>query len=180
MDENHRHQHTFKSLTKCLVQHRAWIDLDEKKQSEIMNDIVGGCLEAAIVDCRNDGILISWQEKQFSDRYNMMANKVLSVLDSDINAYAHRVLGRLLSGTISAKNMAFMEVEELCSEANEDIRSEIEMRKKQKVEIKVSTMYRCKKCKNNLTIPVEQQTRSLDEASKHSVKCIECEHIWSV
>lgn len=167
-------------LRRYLVAHPEWNRCDEEFRKNTIRRIEQGCMNAAVIECKEDGIVRTWSNRQFVDRYSMKLNKVLVLIDVEQNKYAANVVRRIISGDIPADEMSMRTADELCPEANQKTRDEIELRKKQKVKIKVSTTHRCRKCGNNKTVRLEQQSNALDEASKFSIKCVKCEHVWRI
>ena len=55
----------------------------------------------------------------------------------------------------------------------------IELRSAQKLELTISRLYTCKKCKNNKTKYNKIQTRSGDEGPTIFIKCVECDNRWA-
>lgn len=80
---------------------------------------------------------------------------------------------------VDPNDVGFMSSEELYPGLTSDIRTEIELRRNQKIELKTSSRYQCGNCHKRQTIIREQQTRSFDESATIFIKCTNCGHEWT-
>ena len=63
---------------------------------------------------------------------------------------------------------------------NQDYLDELELRTKQGIQIKYTTMYKCGNCGTKKAKQREIQTRSGDEGTTLFITCIECGHEWRI
>ncbi len=165
------------ALSNTFMQCTLWTDLDEETQNTIIRRVERGCLNKCIAECSQRGIDRVFTEKKFVDRYSAICSKIMVGLDPGINT-ASTVLTAVINGDIDPHSLAEMSSNVLHPEANIELYEEIELRKQQKVTLKVSHAYTCKKCQGNSTIPLPFQGRAADECESRSIKCIGCGHTW--
>lgn len=115
----------------------------------------------------------NWQSHLYVSVYSSILYKVLWNIQTNAE-----LADDVKNGKYQMAELVRLSSEELNREANKKEREEINMRLSQKIDLKVSTLWKCRKCGNNKTIPMEYQGRALDEASNHSIKCISCGFIW--
>jgi DNA-directed RNA polymerase subunit M/transcription elongation factor TFIIS len=151
--------------------------LTDETQSTIVRRIERSCSNRAIDTANEMGIIPNFAEAKYINLYSAECYRILSNIGKD-TAFNSFLVDKIVSGEIDAAAVADVSNKELNPDANAAEREEIEIRKMQKTEIKVSRKYTCKKCGNNETIPIEYQSRAADEASSHSIKCITCENVW--
>ncbi len=156
--------------SKCNI-YDNWQSLTQESKDTITRRIERSCFEVVIETCIKDGINRLFTDKRFVERYSLVCCKVLSCIDDVL-------ISKILNNDINPYDVARLPLEELCPESGKEERRQIELRRNQKVENKFSTMYTCFKCKENKTVKIEYQGRAADELSSHSIKCINCEHVW--
>lgn len=157
--------------------HKIWTVLSEEKQETIIRRIERSCFDAAIQSCILDGIDRLFTEKKFVERYSANCSKILSNIDSTKDGSVH-LLTRIISNKIDLHKIAELSSMDLCPEASRAERDEITFRQQIKIRGKVSHAYVCRKCGGNETIPIEYQSRAVDEGSSFSIKCVNCEFVW--
>lgn len=70
-------------------------------------------------------------------------------------------------------------MQKICPSVLRAERDMIELRKQQKIDLKTSNIYKCKKCNMSQTLVREMQTRSSDEAPTLAIQCTNCGHCWT-
>jgi DNA-directed RNA polymerase subunit M/transcription elongation factor TFIIS len=133
------------------------------------------CYNATIAanKAANQSLLI--HSSEFKSRYDSISTRVVLALTAGSTSFSPSLVERV---NADAAKIGFMTAEELNPEANAAAREEIRVRSAQKIKLKTSTAYRCKKCGNNCTTYEEYQGRSGDEQSCISHKCMICGHTW--
>jgi DNA-directed RNA polymerase subunit M/transcription elongation factor TFIIS len=155
-------------LCKC-VRDAEFRELDDAKQWDIVNMIERGIFNLTIDIAEADGVLCSFDEYKFLHRYSIQTFRVIGCMDV--------WLPRVIAGMIDADKLCFLTNEEMNPDANRVERDEIQKRRDQKIEIKASVQYRCRKCKHSEMIPMQYQSRALDEAGSLSCLCVKCGNI---
>lgn len=121
--------------------------------------------------------LRSWDDPAFVSLYSQRCGIICSQLDPEgsVNkTYKNNLIDKLLKKDIQAEKIGYMREDELCPKATLREREEIELRGKQKVDKKSSTLFKCPKCKERDCEYYEGQTRSLDESSTIYCTCLRC------
>ncbi len=160
---------------------------DRAKTLAIATEIESSCFSAVIQHCKvsESPFRRCWESEQFVALYSDRCGTVNSHIDPDSSvgkAYGTPTMKRLLSGEIRAKLVGSMTAAELCPEATEHEKSEIELRSQQKVEEKASDLFTCpvSACRARRCTYREVHTRSLDEPADIHAKCLECGHRFKV
>lgn len=158
-----------------------------EKYAETIED---SCYRYVVERCKNSDVLICrrW-DTQFKDIYYRHCATLKYYLDvtnstNSINSLnpADYVINGLKNNTIKAEDIGFMTEKELCPSAFENESKLIEIRVNQKIDRKVSTLFKCPKCKQNKVTYEEYQSRSLDEAPDYLCECLNplCGHRFKV
>jgi DNA-directed RNA polymerase subunit M/transcription elongation factor TFIIS len=87
-------------------------------------------------------------------------------------------MDQILEGNVDPAHISSLENYDLCPDASQAERDEIDIRKKIKVDIKISKAYKCGKCGNDETTIRKFQGRAADEDNTLSIKCMSCGHTW--
>jgi len=103
--------------------------------------------------------------------YNMLIVKIITNLKNS------EVTNSLKNGTISYKNIASLEKDDLNSEKWQLLQNS--RIPKEKKEIKKG-IYKCQKCKSWETTHIQIQTRSADEGMTTKVSCTVCNNHWRI
>lgn len=156
-----------------------WAQLPLEKRESIIRKIERNCYNGAVAACINDGIDRNFKTgKVFVERYQTNCYKILSNLDIDSSVNSDYLLNSIINEKIDLNNIIELDSYGLCPEASQETRNEINLRKQQKIEQKVSYRYICRKCGHNESIPLEYAPRAADEATSISWKCVKCENTW--
>lgn len=155
-----------------------WVDLPRDTKDTLLRRMERNCFEVTITSCTLDGVDRLFTDKKFIERYSTVCARVMANLNPGSSVGSAALLKKLISGEVDPYKIAEMSSFELCPEASQAERDEIELRKQQKFENKVSHAYTCRKCGQNETIFIHFQARSADESESTSIKCIHCENVW--
>lgn len=136
--------------------------------------------DAVIGQCQSSDVSVirQWGDAEFTSMYSERAGVVNMHLDpssSVVQQYGGKILCDLVSGSCSPQVLSSMSVAELCPAAFKKEYDEIELRSRQRVKEKTSTLYQCPKCKERDCTYREVQTRSLDESATIYCTCNVCD-----
>ncbi len=115
---------------------------------------------------------------EYGSRYDSIATRVLLNLNPNSTVGSRELMDALVAGKFQPEDIGRLTSAELTPTANADIRHTLEIRGKQKIILKVSTAYKCRKCGESKVTFEEYQGRSGDEASNISFKCLCCGYVW--
>lgn len=150
-----------------------WGQLDETKQETIIRRIERGCYNNTILSCIKDGITQNWESVKFVGRYSSSCYRIISHLS--YRGLAEKIINESIGPLDNVSLLSSFELDETGSATE---RAEIELRKKQKVDQKISKVFTCRKCGGKETTMKNYQTRAADEDSTLSIRCIRCEYVW--
>lgn len=167
-------------LLKSLLKHEAFAE-DRPRALAVATDIEASCFSTVIQQCKitESPFRRCWESEQFVALYSDRCGTVNSHIDPDSSVgkeYGTPILDRVLSDKIQPKAIGLMTAAELCPEATEHERSEIELRSQQKVQEKHSDLFVCPvpTCRARRCTYREVQTRSLDEPATIVAHCLVC------
>lgn len=152
-------------------------NLPADDQAAIIRRLERSCFNASIDEATRCGVAREFSNQRFKDIYSARCMKILHNIRED-TAFNSYLVDSIIDGKIDVTKISEMSNEELNPDASQKERAEIELRQNQKTDLKVSRMYKCKKCDGNETIPIEYQGRAADEASSRSIKCVACGNVW--
>lgn len=128
-----------------------------------------GCFEAAIDEAKGLNIDRNFNNDLFVGVYSGVCYKLLANMPA--------LIVKINNGH-NIYDLAHLSSYEMNPDVTKAERQDIDIRLKQRITPNVSKQYKCRKCGNNETIPLEYQSRGGDEGSSFSIKCIKCEYIW--
>lgn len=143
--------------------------LPDKTQYDIIARVESSIHTCVCADAAAAGIVPSFDTQQFVNRYSIACNMVLS--NADV------LVPRLCAHVEMCDRVGEMNAQDLNPDANVSERDEIQRRRDQKIEEKVSRQYRCRKCGHDETIPLQYQSRALDEGGSLSIRCVKCGNV---
>lgn len=167
-----------KTFMDICAQCPKWTTVDAARRDTLVRHMERSCFEVTIKSCTARGVDRLFSDARFLDCYSQNCARVLSNLDAGGSVGSDYLIKELLDGRVDAYDVATLYSTELCPNASVAERKEIELRRAQKVERKVSRIYTCHKCGDNRTVMIEYQARAADEASTWSIKCITCDYVW--
>lgn len=132
--------------------------------------------------CKDNNIIINWDNKVFRDMYNYTARKVYANLDYTPNSVG--LVNKLMYGELKPTELAGMGHEELYPEYWEAMRMNIhndlirEFGDGTEKEQYKEGMFKCKRCGSKKTTHTQRQTRSADEPMTTFVNCNNCGNRW--
>lgn len=163
-------------IARGLSEWPQWAAQDARACMEQVLQIERGCHNATIDICNVEGYCKRFDSQMFLITYSSLINKILSNFEVAIDN--GRLIDNIIGGVLDAQSLATMTTEELCPHANKEIRDDIELRKRQKIEKNVSLLYTCSKCRHNRTTVEIVQTRALDEGTTKKITCSNCGFRW--
>ncbi len=137
-----------------------------------------GCYDATVHECNEQGIICDFAEPGFRGRYSSHSYKILANLNDRLVVDTSNFVTMLRNRESSLIKIATMTSKEICPIAAAEERAIIEERKQQKIEKKISTLFKCAKCGANRSTKEEKFLRSNDEASTFKHTCEGCGHTW--
>lgn len=147
-------------------------------QDDIIISIEKSCYDETIKKSEELLIYQSWDNEKFSYLYYLYCNKVTKNLDSESEVQSDYLINRILNDSLNITKIASMSSEELCPDKSKNIKESLDKRNNQKINIKTSTLYKCRNCgKKEVTIK-SVQIRALDEAASLSITCVFCQYNW--
>lgn len=172
-------RHTIKNLfSEICDKDEEWSNLPKETKDAYIRRMERSCFNYIVRSCAEDGIDRLFTEPKFVARYSTICSKVLANLDNSGSIGSSYLIKKIINGDIDVNEIASMTSENMCPDASKVERKIIELRRNQKVEIKVSRAYTCRKCGKSETIPIEYHHKGSDESSSYSIKCVHCEFVW--
>jgi DNA-directed RNA polymerase subunit M/transcription elongation factor TFIIS len=126
---------------------------------------------------RGGNVLRSWDNPTFVSYYSARAatvNTYLDVNSSMVAQYGMRLATALFAGDIQPAQVGGMTEEDLCPEGFEYEVQTVSHRKQQKVEKRVTQLWKCPNCKSRSSTSREVHDRSLDEPPSVYCTCTVC------
>lgn len=158
--------------------HPTWTSLPKDRQDTIIRRLERDCYNKTVDICIRDGVDRLWTEKRFRDRYSSECYRIISNLDQTSSVQSQYLVDQILEGSVDPANIAALSNFDLCPQASQVERDEIDRRRNVKVEVKVSRAYTCGKCGKCETTVREFQGRAADEGASLSIHCVGCGHTW--
>lgn len=157
-----------------------WAALTADTQSAYIRRMERCCYNDAVITCDSEGIYRSFQyvNGAFCSRYQTNCYKVLANLDVEGPVESTYLIEKICAGIIDVENILLLTSYDMCPDASRVIHDEINLRKQQKVEQKISKQYKCSKCSKSETVYQEIMARSADEPMVLCITCVNCGHRW--
>ncbi len=154
--------------------------LNKNIQDDIIYGIEKSCYDKTIKKSNTETVFISWDNERFVYLYQLIVTKITKNLDIESEVNDNYLINKIINGDIDIKCIADLTSEMLCPNSCLDIKTNLNLRRNQKLNYKTSSLYTCKNCKNKRTMIKSIQTRSLDEGNSLSITCIECQYNWVI
>jgi DNA-directed RNA polymerase subunit M/transcription elongation factor TFIIS len=115
------------------------------------------------------------ESAEFKASYSPICAEVLSYIN--INSltcknYGRHIIDGIIQNKIDPKKIAFQPITQLCPESMRKEKEKIEVRMNQKIELKVSGLFKCPYCKESKSSYKEVQKRALDEPASYVCICL--------
>ncbi len=167
-------------IADILEKNKEFKDKDKKNQDDIIINIELSCYNETINKSNELLIYQSWENEKFYYLYNLYCNKITKNLDIESEVNSDYLINKIINNEIDINTIASLSSDKLCPDKSKNIKDTINQRNNQQLNIKTSTLYKCKNCgKKKVTIH-EYQARSLDEGSNLSLTCTFCNYRWIV
>lgn len=150
---------------------------DDKKIAKV-SLIEHSCLNEAVRKSRENKVRCTWTTNQFKDIYNSICYNLLSMMCLNVDTGSPALINKILTESIDLKNIARMSCKDLCPEKYTEINKVIEKRSSAEHTVKCTSLYYCRKCKQNKTTAVPVQNRSGDEGNTYLITCVFCHNKW--
>lgn len=149
-------------------------------QSNIIINIELSCYNETLN--KSDELLIyqSWDNEKFYYLYSLFCNKITKNLDIESEVGSDYLINKILNNELDITKVAFMTSDQLCPDKSKNIKENLNIRNNQQLNIKTSTLYKCRNCGKKEVKIHEYQGRSLDEGSNLSLTCVFCNYNWVV
>jgi DNA-directed RNA polymerase subunit M/transcription elongation factor TFIIS len=154
---------------------------DRNLVQDISTKIEMSCFNAIIKNSKHleDPPCRQWSSPVFKEMYSNRCGIILNLLNpksSTNKIYNSDLLNRVLSGSIDPKTIGCIPERQLCPQALQKEKNEIELRSEQHLIEKESNLFKCPNCKERKVTYREVQLRSIDEAPDYLCKCLNCKH----
>lgn len=146
-------------------------------RNKIVMELEVSCYNKALKYANDNNISIIWENMSFISFYARETNRVISHLD--MACLECDIPDKIIDGEIIPIEIANLTSTDLIPEKNAEIRENIKRRNEQKIDGKISTMYKCPKCDKRECIIREVQIRSLDEGANINAICKNCSFQWT-
>ncbi len=155
------------------------LTLLSKQLIDIAFEIEQGCYDVCLEDAKCRNIRTNWNI-YFIRIYTSITLRIIRNLDPRSDVGSTYLLDNIVSGKIQPIDIGKLQPHELCVERNEDIISHTDKQRNEKINAKVSSLYKCSKCRSSTTTVQDIQLRSLDEGSNTRITCVVCAHVWII
>jgi DNA-directed RNA polymerase subunit M/transcription elongation factor TFIIS len=155
------------------------MDIDPDYLDTIVRRLEREAYNITIRECEQEYTDRNWNNPKFVNRYSCTAYKILVNIDPRSSIGSDKLAMKILMKEIEPKYVCCMSSYDMNPDASKDERDIIELRLKQKVDVKYSDKYTCKRCDAKKITFRETQSRSADEISTIKFECIECHHTWT-
>jgi DNA-directed RNA polymerase subunit M/transcription elongation factor TFIIS len=150
----------------------------------LVDEIIEKC--RAYCGDSNKNHMATWRSKKFREMVSCECAEVKSLID--VNSIVRKYytpkplmdITHLSDDYIEhAKKIVYSTNRERCTESYQAETDKYHLRLQQKMDIKVTNLYKCYRCnKPNTCVYENVQTKGLDEESTIVVKCLLCGHSW--
>lgn len=161
------------------------IDEDINDYLNIIMRIEKSCYEHACEIAESEMMIPSFSYPQFEELYRTRIVRITKNLDINSEIGDDHLMNTILEykndpSVIDLDSISKMRAEELNPSKYTSLLLQLNSRRNQSVTVKVSTLYKCRKCHKNKCTTKSVQMRSLDEGETTVVTCVFCGHKWFV
>jgi DNA-directed RNA polymerase subunit M/transcription elongation factor TFIIS len=145
--------------------------------NSVSTDLEASCMEYAKFNSRghiSDNTDIC-ESAEFKASYSPICAEVLSYINVNsltCKNYGRSIIDGIIQNKIDPKKIAFQPINQLCPESMRREKERIEVRMNQKIELKVSGLFKCPYCKESKSSYKEVQKRALDEPASYVCICL--------
>jgi DNA-directed RNA polymerase subunit M/transcription elongation factor TFIIS len=165
-------------ILKVCLNYRPFARLSQDLQNTITRRLERSCRSKVSAECETEFINRNFSDKTFVERYSACCYKLMANLDVNSCIHSDAFLSNIMTGVIDPKHVASLTSKEMCPEASEHERKELDIRMDQKIDVKFSDKYQCNICKAKKTRYFKFQKDASDEAASICFECISCGHRW--
>lgn len=178
-DEYNQLRRAYILLIASLIEEHL-VDKDINEYSDTIIGIEKSCYDHSVEIAEYEMLLPLMSNIQFEHLYRTRITRITKNLDINSEVGDDHLINLIISKSIDVNNISKMSPEELSPSRNKQLLDKLTSRRNQKMSLKVSTLYFCKKCKKNETTVRSVQMRSLDEAESIVITCAFCSYMWII
>lgn len=154
---------------------------DKDRVRDLATKIEVSCFNAVIKNSKHleDPPCRQWTSPVFKEMYSNRCGIILNLINPNSTSnkeYNSNLLNLLLSNDIDPKLVGYIQERQLCPQALQKEKDEIEIRSEQHLIEKESNLFKCPNCKERRVTYREVQLRAIDEAPDYLCKCLNCKH----
>jgi len=158
--------------------HEYIIDGDINDREEMIIALEKSCYDHALEVADYELLTPDFAIPAFEQLYRTKVIRVTKNLDINSEVGDDHLAMGLLHGEIDPNQVSKMENKDLSPLHNESLLKVLHTRMNQKVTVKTSSLYRCRKCGGRETTVRSAQMRSLDEGESLIINCEFCGYKW--
>jgi transcription elongation factor S-II len=151
------------------------------KNDKLSFNVEKGIFNYTIKTCKERNIVRKWENKYFVQIYIDRFKSIYMNINPKSTAGSRKLLNKIKKKKIKARELAFMNHQELNPKMWKELIEAKIKRDKNLTEIDMSAAtdeFHCTKCKKNLCTYYQLQTRSADEPMTTFVTCLSCGNNW--
>jgi DNA-directed RNA polymerase subunit M/transcription elongation factor TFIIS len=162
-----------------VIADNAPAEMDAATVATITRRVVRGLGEFVVAEAAKVGIANNIRDPAFAKIYAAYYMRLIMNLDPTSSLGSRYLLDGLYSGRyLDMHAIAGMSSAEMNPEATREIREMLELRLRQKVDVKFSEAYLCRRCGARKATINETQNRAADEQSTINLECLACGYKW--
>ena len=153
--------------------------LDKSKKISIAREIERGCFNNAIDTANEQNIMTSWKDEMFCKIYHLKCSKLSFNIGKSSLIDNERLSNDILDKKIELSELSYKSSIDMYPEKYSEILDRIHTSKTVTTNIKFSSLYRCRICKQSKCKIENRYNRSLDEGTNSTITCLNCSHEWN-
>ena len=157
-----------------LSQYDEYKQLSNQEKITLLKQIERACYNTTIDLAHNENIIPSWDIEEFCNVYHSICYKISVNLDSAGLVNNPSFAKALLNGQISISMLPKLTSREMFPQKYTKILQRMEASKNASHTIKISRMYKCRKCKESRCVIENLYNRALDEGVNLHITCVNC------
>lgn len=154
------------------------IEGDANDHIEMITAVEKSCYDHSIEIADYELLTPDFAIPAFEQLYRTRVMRITKNLDINSEVGDEHLATGLLDGSIDAATVSKLPNKDLSPLHNEKFFEVLNTRLNQKISVKTSTLYRCRKCGRRETTIRSAQMRSLDEAESLIITCAYCSYRW--